>query len=85
METSLCSKCGSSKIVPDAHTYETAGGGTLAACVYSNPEAMLFKGSHTGYLKAKICGDCGHTELYVDNAHELYQAYAKSLQTAGLG
>ena len=84
METSPCSKCSSTRIVPDAQTYETAGAGTLAVCVHSNPEAMLFKGAHTGYLKAKVCGDCGHTELYVENANELYQAYVKSLQTVGL-
>jgi predicted nucleic-acid-binding Zn-ribbon protein len=78
METSSCSKCGSTRIIPEAYTAELACGGPLAACVNSNPAAMLFKGTHTGYLKASICGDCGHTELYVENASELYEAYVKS-------
>lgn len=83
MEISSCSKCGSNKIVPDAYTYETAGAGALAVCVASNPTAMIFKGTHSGYLKAWLCGDCGYAELYVDKARELYAAYEKSLQPAG--
>lgn len=79
METS-CSKCGSTKVIPDARTYETAGGGVLATCVSANPNAMIFKETKSGYLKARICGDCGYAELYVDNASELYAAYEKSLQ-----
>ncbi|BBO33156.1 hypothetical protein [Lacipirellula parvula] len=75
-----CSKCGSTKIIPDAHTYETAGGGALVACVSANPSAMIFKETKSGYLKAKICGDCGYAELYVDNASELHAAYEKSLR-----
>ena len=82
MQNTICTKCGSTKIIPEASTFELTGGGPLAVCVKANPEAILFKGRHTGYLKALICGDCGHAELYVDNASELYAAYAKSLQTA---
>jgi predicted nucleic-acid-binding Zn-ribbon protein len=81
METPTCSKCGSTKIVPDARTYETAGGGVLATCVNANPKAIIFKETVSGYLKARICGDCGLAELYVDNAVELYQAHAASLRS----
>ena len=82
MELSGCSKCGSARIVPDAYTYESAGGGTLGACVASDPTAIIFKGTKSGYLKARICGDCGFTELYADNAKELYEAHLLSLQSA---
>ncbi|QDT72237.1 hypothetical protein [Lacipirellula limnantheis] len=79
MKISSCSKCGSAKIVPDACTYENKGG-RLSACVSSNPRAFIFKGFRSGYLKAWICSDCGYAELYVDNAMQLYEAYAASLQ-----
>ena len=82
MESSHCSKCGSTKIVPDAYAYETAGGVTLAACVAANPTAIIFKGTQSAYLKARICGDCGYTELYADNAKQLYEAHAASLQSS---
>lgn len=80
MESIPCTQCGSTRIIPAARTAELTGGGPLAVCVNANPDAILFKGTHTGYLKARICGDCGHTELYVDNAQELYEAYARSRQ-----
>jgi hypothetical protein len=84
METSACAKCGSTRIIPDAHTTETSSGGSLAVCVNAKPEAILFKGRHTEYLKACICADCGHVELYVENADKLYEAYSKSQQGVGV-
>ena len=82
MENLTCTYCVSTKIIPNTIAFELTGGGPLAVCVKSNPEAIVFKGKHTGYLNACICGDCGNAELYVDNASELYAAYVKSLQTA---
>jgi predicted nucleic-acid-binding Zn-ribbon protein len=84
MATSTCTKCGSTRIIPDADITDLSSAGPIAVCVNANPEAILFKGTHTGYLKAWICGDCGYTELYVDKANELYEAYSKSQQLVGL-
>ena len=83
MDTSACAKCGSNKIIPNVDTSESSSGGALVVWVPEKPEAILFKGTHTGYLKAWICGDCGHVELHVDNAQQLYDAYAKSQQQVG--
>lgn len=85
MAASTCTKCGSTRIIPDVHTSDLATAGALAASVNENPAAILFKGTHTGYLKAWICGDCGYAELYVDNAKKLYEAYSKSQQSVGAG
>ncbi|MFN2513245.1 MAG: hypothetical protein ABR568_17710 [Pyrinomonadaceae bacterium] len=47
----------------------------LSVEIYEKPDAMIFKGTHEGALTASICGECGYTELYVENPQELYSAY----------
>jgi predicted nucleic-acid-binding Zn-ribbon protein len=72
-----CAKCGSKKIVPLASVMDQGhySDGTLKTYVYSNPEAWVFKGTVYGRLQARICGECGYTELFTTNAQELYDAY----------
>jgi len=82
METT-CPKCQSSKIIPDVrildHNYSVTG--DLSVEIYENPNALLFKGAHQGKLQARICGQCGYTELYLENPHSLYSAYQRSLKS----
>jgi hypothetical protein len=49
----------------------------LTAVIHENPEALVFKYSHHRALHARICGDCGYTELFVENPKEFYDAYKK--------
>jgi hypothetical protein len=72
-----CAKCGSTKIVPLASVQDQGqySDGSLKAYVYSNPEAWVFKGAVYGRLQARVCGECGFTELFTTNARELYEAY----------
>jgi hypothetical protein len=37
-----------------------------------------FKGAVYAKLKANICGECGYTELFVENPAGLYDAYLKA-------
>jgi predicted nucleic-acid-binding Zn-ribbon protein len=75
-----CAKCGSKKVVPLASVMDQGqySDGTLKAYVYSNPEAWVFKGTVYGRLQARVCGECGYTELFTTNAQELYEAYRTS-------
>jgi hypothetical protein len=78
-----CPKCQSAKIIPqvriiDRGDYSAAG--DLTVQVYENPDAMLFKYTHHGVLRAWICGGCGYVETYVDNPGELYSAYQQSIR-----
>jgi predicted nucleic-acid-binding Zn-ribbon protein len=80
-----CPKCESAKIIPqvriiDRGTYNMAGNLTVQVC--ENPDAMLFRYTHDGVLRAWICGDCGYVETYVDNPGELYSAYRESISKA---
>jgi hypothetical protein len=80
-----CSKCKSPKVIPRARIIDRADYNLttdLTVHVYENPEAMIFKGTNPGTLRARICGECGYVETYIDNPEELYSAYlrAKSKQ-----
>ncbi len=76
-----CSKCGSSKTIPMASVVDQGDNsdGSLKACVgYTNPEAWIFKGAVYARLKATICGECGFTELSVEDPAAVYETYLKT-------
>ncbi len=76
-----CSKCGSDKIIPLATMVDQGqySDGRLKAFVaYTNPEAWVFKGTVYAKLKANICGECGYTELFAEDAPALYKTYLKA-------
>ncbi|MEK6283670.1 MAG: hypothetical protein AABN95_25225 [Acidobacteriota bacterium] len=73
-----CSKCQSNKVIPNVHIRDYGdymSNNQLSVEIYEAPDAMIFKGTHEGGLNAWICGECGYTELYVENPRELYSAY----------
>ena len=75
--------CGSRRILDNVRIVDRAHGNSaqdLSVEIYEHPDALIFKGTHKGTLQATICGDCGHTELTVTNAGELYETYM-SLRT----
>jgi hypothetical protein len=76
-----CSKCNSTKIIPNARIIDRGDYNSvrdLSVQVYEDPEALLFKGVHEGQLTARICGDCGYVEMYVDNPAELYEVFVSA-------
>jgi hypothetical protein len=76
-----CSKCKSPKVIPQARIIDRADYNVntdLTIHVYENPEALIFKGASQGTLRARICGECGYVETYIDNPKELYSAYLKA-------
>ena len=74
---SNCSKCGSTKLIPDVKVADQgdSSNGHLRVVVYGDPHALIFKDRHYENLIATICGDCGHVELRVSNPHGLYRHY----------
>ncbi|HVQ35928.1 MAG TPA: hypothetical protein VMS31_00245 [Pyrinomonadaceae bacterium] len=80
-QTETCSKCQSAKIIPQARIIDRADysvNADLTVHVYENPEALIFKGTSKGTLRARICGECGYVETYVENPEELYSAYLRA-------
>jgi hypothetical protein len=69
-----CAKCGSSKIIPkasvvDGHRFDQR------IVVDGDPHIMIIKNRLYGTLSARVCGQCGHVELFVANPEELYEHY----------
>jgi hypothetical protein len=78
-----CTSCGSKRILRNVRIVDRGHGNAaqdLSVEIYEHPDALIFKGTHKGALQATICGDCGHTDLTVTNAGELYATYL-SLRT----
>jgi predicted nucleic-acid-binding Zn-ribbon protein len=76
-----CSKCGCANVIPDVRIIDRGDGNwklDLQVELYEHPDALLFKGTHQGTLRAAICGRCGHAELYVTNPGDLWAAYQRS-------
>ena len=43
---------------------------------------MLFRGGVRSRLRAWVCGNCGYTELFVDDASLLWETYQRSQRDA---
>lgn len=76
-----CVQCGSTRIIPraaiiDRDKWERQ----LTASVCGNPQALIFTDPEYSTLYARICGDCGFTELFAENPSALYDAYLQSQQ-----
>jgi predicted nucleic-acid-binding Zn-ribbon protein len=78
-----CAKCGSHKIVPDAEIQDQGSDGTLKAKIDKTPYAIFFKGRVQSKLIARICGQCGYTELYVKRPEAIYEAYRERTAESG--
>jgi hypothetical protein len=50
----------------------------LSVAVYRHPDAWMFKGEVRCRVWAKVCGNCGFTELYAENPTELVRAVAEA-------
>ena len=78
-----CRQCGSDKVIPDValqDSYGDSGGLTHEAKVkvHGAPQAWILKDSCEGQVSLSICGDCGHAELHVSNARELWEKYQRA-------
>ena len=78
-----CAKCGSPKIVPSAFLPDSTTGSELKAVVLSAPDAVLFRGRVFAGLNARVCGECGFTEIFASNARELWEAHLKATAHKG--
>jgi hypothetical protein len=76
-----CNLCGSTKIVPSVRIVDQGerSSGKLELVVFGSPDAIIFKDRRWGEITADICGECGHLELRVQNAKELYDHYLISI------
>lgn len=80
MREGTCPKCKSVKILPNVRVIDRNGDyqdKNLSVRLELKPGALLFKGAETFDLSACICGECGYTELFVENPTELWRVREK--------
>ena len=81
-----CSKCGSSEILPDVPVVTSDDGLAfvpVSALAYNKPDARIFKQPVQHHFLARICGDCGFAEFYVERPRSLLATIRQS--DAGIG
>ena len=73
MDRETCPACGSVNVM----TLRVPGNldTDLTVQVQKNPKARLFKGTVVSVLKARVCGACGHTDLFAADPAPLLAAY----------
>lgn len=82
-----CVKCDSTHVIPSARVLDHDHDGSvlnLRIGVARKPDAFLFKGEEIAEVRARVCADCGHVELFTRGAKSLYRAYLESItETSG--
>jgi hypothetical protein len=69
----LCPKCASEN-VGDGISVDAEGGVTLSKAIPKNPDAWVsLMTTVRRQVLARVCGDCGHVELYVEGPGELVE------------
>ena len=76
----VCAKCGSSRIMQKipVQPYEqgTLSGGNNSLAVRLTRRGFLgISAPVFGDITARICANCGYTELFTDNLNELWETY----------
>ena len=79
MKSSSCKFCESSKIMENISIvdFSHANKKKELSVEIQTTDRILFNKFKNGKLKAQICGSCGHVDLKVTNAKELWEAYIK--------
>lgn len=83
MTVTACPRCGSDKVIPDLPLHDHYGDWGMSdrpieVEVHGEPTALFMKNTATGALFVRVCGECGHAELYVRNPRELYDRFLKA-------
>ncbi len=85
LSTKTCPKCKSTKVIKNARVVSRFPylrylyyGYDLLVEISKRPNALVFQNRRDGHLVAFVCGNCAYTELYLDNARELYEIYEKN-------
>lgn len=77
----LCARCGSDAVIPRARVTDRDSSDMrqdLEVEVQRRPNAMIFKRPERSKVSARVCGACGHTELYVEAHAALYAAHLQA-------
>jgi hypothetical protein len=80
-----CPACGSQRVIPDVAIieYSSTVSPLRVQVPLKNPESTSLLGvipavrdRMSGTLEARICGDCGHADVFSPEFRELWKAYS---------
>ncbi len=81
MAKTNCSGCGSEEVIPNVkivdHGYMDSKH-DLAIELHGKPDALIFKDTRKGVLRATVCGQCGKVDLSIDKPRELWEIYKRN-------
>jgi predicted nucleic-acid-binding Zn-ribbon protein len=82
-----CERCGSTRIIPRARVIDRGEGnhptGSVQVGVERKPDALFFTAEERVNTFARICGECGFTELFAEDPAALYDAYLVARASSG--
>lgn len=82
-----CAKCGSESMIPRLRVIERGEDGArhdVHLEMQRRPKAMFFKRPERSMLWARVCGDCGHVDLYAEAPRALYTAWLEAETNPGI-
>jgi len=83
-DQATCRRCGSERVmraaVVDRHPDHPEA--ELQVLLDEDPAVIDFRGRVLRPLRAALCGQCGHAELYVEDAEALYRTYLAGKENA---
>ncbi len=76
----VCPACQSPNVIPDVEIVDHShiSEFSLSVKVLAEPNAMIFTGRVNSELRARVCGNCGHTTLHAVDHKALWQAHQKA-------
>lgn len=79
-----CPRCGASRIIERASVIDNGLAGNDDTYVRVGPKlgSKFSKSSHDEKLLARVCGDCGYTELYAQNPQVLWAFHQRTSEEA---
>lgn len=76
-----CTRCGADAVIPHVRVVDRGDGNyrrDLEVEVHRRPNAILFKRPERSMITARVCGACGHVELFAETPRALYAAYQQA-------
>ena len=79
----VCTGCGSDRIIPGVPLLDHYGDTGVRSDeakvqVPGAPRAWIFRDAAEGGVCLDVCGECGHAEVRVTNARQLWEKYQRS-------
>jgi hypothetical protein len=80
MPSMTCPECHSPNVIPDVEVVDRSHytESSLSVKVLAEPNAMIFTGRVNSDLRARVCGNCGHTTFHAVDYKDLWQAHQKA-------